>query len=165
MNGIMILTLVFAAGVCALAGLIIERKNREERVTISFKEAMNLVELPIITFTNNNVKLNFILDTGSNISHINSTVLDKLDYKVGKTKYNTTGFTGDSQKSTTCVMSLYHNGIEFKNTFAVSNLDAAFGAVKQQSGVTVHGILGSIFFAKYKYILDFDKLKAYPKNF
>ena len=41
-------------------------------VNMSFKEAMDLVELPVVTFYNGDKKLNFLLDTGSNMCVINS---------------------------------------------------------------------------------------------
>ena len=54
-----------------------------------------------------------------------------------------------------------------KKTFEVqlniNNMSEAFGFIKKESGVQIHGILGSLFFQKYKYILDFDSLKAYIK--
>ena len=46
--------------------------RQSKRVNMSFKEAMDLVELPVVTFLNGKEKLNFLLDTGSNISQINS---------------------------------------------------------------------------------------------
>jgi hypothetical protein len=39
----------------------------------------------------------------------------------------------------------------------------AFGHMKQDTGVTLHGIIGSKFFNKFKYVLDFDELIAYSK--
>ena len=40
----------------------------------------------------------------------------------------------------------------------------AFGNIKKETGVTIHGILGSDFFTRYKYVLDFDKLIFYKKS-
>ena len=55
--------------------------KQRKRVNMSFKEAMDLVELPVVTFYNGDKKLNFLLDTGSNISQINSSILPLLDHK------------------------------------------------------------------------------------
>ena len=41
---------------------------RKKSSEISFREAMDLAELPVITFYNGDKKINFLLDTGSNIS-------------------------------------------------------------------------------------------------
>ena len=40
----------------------------------------------------------------------------------------------------------------------------AFGHIKKDTGVTVHGIIGSLFFNEFKYVLDFDELIAYSKK-
>jgi hypothetical protein len=37
-------------------------------------------------------------------------------------------------------------------------------ALKEEYGVTVHGLLGTGFFTKYKYILDFNEMIAYSKS-
>ena len=50
-------------------------KQYKKKFNISFKEAMELVELPIITFYNKGQKLNFLLDTGSNDCIIDSSNL------------------------------------------------------------------------------------------
>ena len=52
-------------------------KNRSK---ISFMESMNLTDLPVITFTNNDTKLNFLLDTGSDSSYINNSILNNIQH-------------------------------------------------------------------------------------
>lgn len=59
----------------------VEDHKRNGEPHMSFKESMDLVELPIITFYNNGKKLNFLLDTGANNSIINKSVIKDLDYK------------------------------------------------------------------------------------
>ena len=58
-------------GVAALGSVVnIFMKNREApQESISIKKYMP-GDLPVITLTNNGVALNFLIDTGSNISHI-----------------------------------------------------------------------------------------------
>jgi hypothetical protein len=47
------------------------------------------------------------------------------------------------------------------NNFIVRDMADAFNEVKSNSGVTIHGILGSDFFQKYKYVINFNELVAY----
>ena len=61
-------------------------------------------------------------------------------------------------------MAVTYKSQKFIDRFYISDLDEAFGAIKAETGVQIHGILGSKFFAKYKYILDFDSLIAYSKK-
>jgi hypothetical protein len=139
------------------------KKKSKQICNISFKEAMDLTELPVVTFYNKGYKLNFLLDTGSNDSHINSSVLSNLSYRTSPVKRETTGMEGNRIQNDTCNMTISYKDRDFNTDFNVNDLDNAFSVVKQESGVQIHGILGSLFFQKYKYVLDFDTLIAYLK--
>ena len=149
-----------------IAGIIIAYNYYKPTgiTSIPFKESIDLINLPIVTFVNNNVKLHFLLDTGSDDSYINVDVLDKL---VIKKSYNVkrdivTG-NGSISSSQIVLMDISYKEQCFENTFIVSNMGEAFDAATGTSGIKIHGILGSIFFAKYKYVLDYMKLEAYSK--
>lgn len=137
--------------------------NKKNKSKISFKESMDLTELPVITFINNNVKLNFLLDTGSNNSFINKSILNMLDYKELNGASNIIGFDGNKIKNSICKMKIEYKDYIFDTTFNIADLDAPFNVIKQEDGVQLHGILGSLFFQKYKYVLDFQSLIAYMK--
>lgn len=139
--------------------------RQRKRVNMSFKEAMDLVELPVVTFYNGDKKLNFLLDTGSNISQINSSVLPLLDCKkVEVEDMDVTGIEGNKVSTEFCEMTITYKGQEFVGGFCILDLDDAFAIVKEESGVQIHGILGSLFFQKYKYVFDFENLIAYSKK-
>lgn len=149
-----------------IAGIIIAYNYYKPTgiTSIPFKESIDLINLPIVTFVNNNVKLHFLLDTGSDDSYINIDVLDKL---VVKKSYNVkrdivTG-NGSISSSQIVLMDISYKEQCFENAFIVSNMGEAFDAATGASGIKIHGILGSIFFAKYKYVLDYMKLEAYSK--
>ena len=130
---------------------------------ISFKEAMDLVELPVVTFYNGDTKLNFLLDTGSNVSYINSSIIPLLVHEKTDKEMNTIGIEGNKVSNQFCKMSVTYKNQVFEEEFSIADLDEAFGVVKQESGVQIHGILGSKFFERYKYVLDFKELTAYIK--
>lgn len=139
--------------------------RQRKRVNMSFKEAMDLVELPVVTFYNGDKKLNFLLDTGSNISQINSSILPLLDHKkVEKKDMDVIGIEGNKVNTEFCEMTITYKGQEFVGEFCIHDLDDAFAIVKEESGVQIHGILGSLFFQKYKYVFDFASLIAYTKK-
>lgn len=149
-----------------IAGIIIAYNYYKPTgiTSIPFKESIDLINLPIVTFVNNNVKLHFLLDTGSDDSYINIDVLDKL---VVKKSYNVkrdivTG-NGSISSSQIVLMDISYKEQCFENAFVVSDMGEAFDAATGASGIKIHGILGSIFFAKYKYVLDYMKLEAYSK--
>ena len=138
--------------------------KQKKRENMSFREAMDLVELPIVTFYNKDTKLNFLLDTGSDLSYINKSILPSLEYKEVNESRNIISAGGNSQSLGCCDMTVTYRNQKFIDRFYISDLDEAFGAIKAETGVQIHGILGSKFFAKYKYILDFESLIAYSKK-
>lgn len=154
--GVVILVLV----VVFIANTIDDVRKRNNS-KISFKEAMDLVELPVVTFYNGDKKLNFLLDTGSNVSYINSSIISLLDHEKTDKEMNTIGIEGNKVSNQFCKMSVTYKNQVFEEEFSIADLDEAFSVVKQESGVQIHGILGSKFFERYKYVLDFKELIAY----
>ena len=138
----------------------IRKRNNSK---ISFKEAMDLVELPVVTFYNGDTKSNFLLDTRSNVSYINSSIIPLLVHEKTDKEMNTIGIEGNKVSNQFCKMSVTYKNQVFEEEFSIADLDEAFGVVKQESGVQIHGILGSKFFERYKYVLDFKELTAYIK--
>ena len=139
-------------------------RRQKKKKTMSFREAMDLTELPIVTFYNNDKKLNFLLDTGSDLSYINKSLLPSLKYKEINESRNIISIGGNTQSLGCCDMTVTYKNQKFIDRFYISDLDEAFGVIKAETGVQIHGILGSKFFAKYKYILDFESLIAYSKK-
>ena len=156
--GVVILVLVIVFIINTIDDI---RKRNNSK--ISFKEAMDLVELPVVTFYNGDTKLNFLLDTGSNVSYINSSIIPLLVHEKTDKEMNTIGIEGNKVSNQFCKMSVTYKNQVFEEEFSIADLDEAFGVVKQESGVQIHGILGSKFFERYKYVLDFKELTAYIK--
>lgn len=154
--GMVILVLVIAF----IANTIDDVRKRNNS-KISFKEAMDLVELPVVTFHNGDKKLNFLLDTGSNVSYINSSIIPLLVHEKIDKEMDTIGIEGNKVSNQFCKMSVAYKNQVFEEEFSIAELDEAFSVVKQESGVQIHGILGSKFFERYKYVLDFKELIAY----
>lgn len=152
---ILIITTAIITGI--LAG--IKKKNSE----ISFREAMDLAELPIITFYNGDRKINFLLDTGSNISYLNKSIVSSLVVESTGEESNIIGIEGNKVNCKICKMIIRRKNQEFEEEFSIADLDKAFRIVKEESGVQIHGILGSRFFEKYKYVLDFKDYIAYVR--
>ena len=156
--GVVILVLVIVFIINTIDDI---RKRNNSK--ISFKEAMDLVELPVVTFYNGDTKLNFLLDTGSNVSYINSSIIPLLVHEKTDKEMNTIGIEGNKVSNQFCKMSVTYKNQVFEEEFSIADLDEAFSVVKQESGVQIHGILGSKFFERYKYVLDFKELTAYIK--
>lgn len=158
-----IIIVFLAVGMAALAVNYFEDRIKKNKKRISFRETMDLVELPIITFYINDNKLNFLLDTGSNLSFIDPKVVSLLgDSKAQKAETSVIGCGGNTETTNKHNVVLIHNGdlydVELNENPALTE---SFNAIKERDGVRIHGILGSLFFQKYKYILNFDELVAY----
>lgn len=160
---IICITISIVAFLIVNISFYVAQKDHIHKNTISFREAMDLVELPVITFYNNNRKLNFLLDTGSNISYINESLVSSLSYSKSDKTMSTMGIEANKVDAFFCIMDVTYKDKVFREEFAIRDLSAAFDTVKAESGVQIHGILGSLFFQKYKYILDFERLVAYTK--
>lgn len=156
--GVLLIVIVIAMIINA-----IEDNRKKNDSKISFRESMDLTELPVVTFYNGEKKLNFLLDTGSNVSHINSSVIHLLDHTKTDQKTDTIGMEGNKVSNDICKMTVYYRNQRFEEDFIISDLNDAFDIIKQEDGVQIHGILGSKFFEKYRYVLDFSELIAYIK--
>ncbi len=147
--------------ICTISNIFMNVRNQKPKDKMSFRETMDLCQLPLITFVNNKVKLNFLLDTGASLSIIDSNVLANLNYtkldKVG----DIYGMEGNRQDTSFILMSLNYKDKIYEDEFQVMDMSSPFGNLKADFGVNVHGVLSSTFFQKYQYVLDFKELVAY----
>lgn len=110
---------------------------------------------PIIKVNQGNTIFNFIIDTGSSISAIDKKYIpDLLALKLNKTT-EVIGIEGNPEK-----VSFYEIDFECNNHLYTHNVIAksfgnAFDPFLQEYNIVIHGMLGSDFFTKYKFIVDF----------
>lgn len=160
-TAIIVLILLFFLAILIMEWWHLYRNKQKERTKISFKEGLDLTELPIVTFYQGNKKLHFLLDTGSNISYINKDVLDTIEAEDLNSSSNTFGVEGSGIETRHYIIEIGYKDQLFKEEFGAVDLTSAFKAIERDSGIKLHGIIGNRFFEKYKYILDFKELIAY----
>lgn len=158
-----LLIILGGIGLALIVGYF-EDKIRMEKRKISLKESLDLAEIPIVTFIEGDTKLNFLLDTGSSDSHISTSAAKLCKASAVDTDYTfTTGSgSGNAGKVLNTILK-YKNESFTVNLYVSEGLDTSFEAVKSNCGVQLHGILGSDFLRKHKYIMDFAELIAYHK--
>lgn len=140
------------------------KKIDKEKSKISIKESLDLAQVPVVTFMEGDIKLNFLLDSGSSHSHICKGIVNSLIGTPINTDYTFTTATGEGNNSAKIDSVLTYKDKEFKiSLFVNETLDASFDSIKKECGVQIHGILGADFLKEHKYILDFVELVAYPK--
>ena len=155
----------FVLLICLIVFAVVYLTYEKKYNIISFKGGMDLAELPIITLYQDSKKYNFLLDTGSSCCMINESVLNTLKYQKNDKTFNVTGIEGIKvNECQTCDIKLYYDTKEYDANFIIKNMTDAFASIKNDTGVTLHGILGNDFFEKYKYVIDFKEYIAYCKK-
>lgn len=159
-----VLLTVCAAGIVLLLVREVQREHQRQELAkknMSFLESINLTGLPIITFHNGDRAVNMVLDTGSNVCLINQAALEELKHTIWEKHEGVVGVSGDTEGGLTVMLPLVYKDWEFEIECWSTDMQATIDSVKQEYGVTIHGILGTGFFMKYKYILDFNEMIAY----
>lgn len=160
-NVAIILCLLLLAIIFIMEYYRLFRNKRKEQTKISFKEGLDLTELPIVTFKQGENKLHFLLDTGSNISYINTEAMKDLEVEDLNASSSTVGVGGADMETKHYNIKIGYKDQEFIEEFGALDLSAAFSSIEAESGIKLHGILGNKFFERYKYVLDFRELIAY----
>ena len=159
---------IFVISVCVILIFnIVKDELKKEKTKISFKESLDLVELPIITFMNNDKKLNLLIDSGSDISYLCSKVISELNLTSEEEKVELNIITGIKSVDSICnkvKLNLSFKDNNFVEKFIIlPELDQQFDNIKKENGVKIDGVLGNSFLSKYKYIIDYKDLSVYMK--
>lgn len=161
--GLIISVVVILLLACSLLIYHVYSENKKNKTKMSFKESLDLVGLPVVTFYQGSNKFHFLLDSGASHSCISEDRLKEFEYTKHDIEGKIYGMEGNESNASIITMPLYYKNYEFTSEFLVFNLTQSFDNVKRDSGVTICGILGSDFFAKYKYVLDYKDNIAYTK--
>lgn len=132
--------------------------------SISFWETFKLTGLPIITLTQGNKNLNFIFDSGSDHNIIDQSILSSLDHQLLNVDGSVFGVNGKLDKTKVCSITLSHKDKEYPANYLVCDMSGSVKRLKDLYGVNVHGLIGTEFFHKYQYVLDFKELIAYSRS-
>lgn len=139
------------------------KKEAVKNTALSFRSAMELTSLPVVTFYSGKKKLNMLLDTGSTENIISKEHLESVYCTQTGERRPVFGKDGIITYDEVVNTTISYSGLKFDVDVLATDMKDAFDIIKKESGVTIHGILGSNFFTRYKYVLDFDKLMFYKK--
>lgn len=157
---IKVLSILILAGFAGYFGNKLSLVNKGQ---VSFREAYDLTGLPIVTFKQGKNKINLLVDTGSTKSVILPSLLETIkftDLNEGGTIF---GMEGNVINTSYVSIEFKLHKNDYSEKFQVVDMSSAFNAIKQDTGVTIHGILGNSFFENYGYVLDFKDFIAYSK--
>ena len=151
---------IFAAGLAYL----IYKEFSKPKDFMSFRESLDLADLPIVTFKQGENKLNFILDTGANKSVINKEDALTLKAEDLDTASKVIGIDGHVSHAPIKNIKFNYKNKQFEEEFQVLDISKTVKAYRTKKGVTIHGLIGNNFMQKYKYVLDFKEMIAYSKK-
>lgn len=160
LQGILIICIIVLA-----AFIVNGMEDHHKGDKMSFRESMDLTELPIVTFYQGKEKFNFLLDTGSNHSHISAEAAKRIKGTPMTGEVNVSGSGGSVSVNKAIQSELSYKDNNYNVVLLIGDhLNEAFKSMKETTGVSVHGIIGSTFLNENKYVLDFDELVAYTKE-
>ena len=159
----MIVNAIIILILATLAGYFGNKIPAANKSKVSFMEAYDLTGLPIVTFKQGKTKFNCLLDTGATKSVIVPTMLDILKYADTNNVGTIFGMEGNIIDTKYVNIDFKHKNKEYTEEFQVVDMSNAFDALKNDTGVTIHGIVGGSFFAKYGYVIDYKDFIAYSK--
>lgn len=136
-------------------------------LAVSFKQGFTSPNIPIVTFTQGDKELNFILDTGSDENVINKEALKEVEHtmiEIPEAEKKFINGLGGGQEAEMCSVSFGSNDGEYTETFLVVDLAGPFKSIRQDHCIPLHGMLGSNFLRKNNVTLDFKNLAAYSKG-
>lgn len=124
----------------------------------SLYHGLNQTKLPIIVVEIEDKHLCFILDTGSTCCLIDSNVVEYFkDIIAPIGDYCISGMDGTKHKVDVVILPFNFEGYTYKPKFCVQQLSDAFKEIEEDSGIQVHGLLGTDFLIENKWIIDFNK--------
>ena len=128
------------------------KKEAIKSTALSFRSAMELTDLPIVTFYSGKKKLNMLLDTGSTDNIISKEHLESVYFTQTGEKRPVFGKDGIITYDEVVNTTISYSGLKFDVTVLSTDMKEAFDIIKKESGVTIHGILGNNFLNKiHKY--------------
>lgn len=163
----MMLSAILAlAGVAAVASVVNLFDRKVKPIKTVPMEIQLPGNLPVMTLSSNDNALNFLLDSGSNISHICEEYYEALDAELlGTYEEGTVEGLGATNTGITICKAVLKDviGNEYNVNLSVSNqLSAVAKSIEMSTGVKIHGLLGTDFLKEYNYIIDFQALEVYP---
>lgn len=115
--------------------------------------------LPLIVTSGKLKNICFLIDTGST----HNTFFDfvyvhfKDEFKLFDSTYRTMGIDGHYTETPVIEATVNFEGVDYTSTFVVLDASEAIAQVQEETGVQIHGVLGTQFLMENRWIVDFKK--------
>lgn len=144
--------------------------NRNKTIScfsVSFKKGFISPNIPLATFQQGDKDITFLLDTGSENNITNAESLKQMEHTIlndGNTTHTLSGI-GGTEEVYKCKVPFNCDDENYEEEFLVSSsIDEALEMIKKEHGITINGILGSIFLREHNVVMDFKNLAAYSNK-
>ena len=137
---------------------------RRKGTILEFSDVYHTHKLPVVKLSFNNQKYNILIDTGADINILNKSVFDAIYGGTISTLHNgliTTA--GSDVVSEKAELSFKYINKVFTEEFVLLNLDKNFQSILEDKNMQLHGVLGSNFFEKHRWSVDFDNMVIWTK--
>lgn len=137
---------------------------RKKGERLEFRNDYHNHKLPVIKLNFNGEKYNFLIDTGADINILNKPVFDVIsngNIEVASNGLITTA--GSDVVSEKAVVSFKYGNKNFTEEFVLMDVTSSFQSIFNDKNMQLHGVLGSEFFKKHKWSVDFDNMVIWTK--
>ena len=138
--------------------------------TFSFPISYGLSKtgLPLIPLQVGEHTMLFLIDTGATHSIIDESILRELDssfvHKIPNKTIKISGIEGTEKQGIIYELSFKIDDQTYIQEFVTNSLIEASSEMMKNSGIQIHGILGTDFLFKNKWIIDFENLEIKQNN-
>lgn len=121
--------------------------------------------MPIIKVKIDKKEYKLMLDSGANINLLNASVYNALDSSniEKKASRGITSAAGELDLGFVANIEFKHKQKKFVESFEILDMEGPFSAIEAKDGVRIDGILGSTFFQKHRWTIDFENLVVWTK--
>lgn len=157
-----IIIMLTALGTIVAAFIITFLEDRffSKTIKIPFEGNVDPASFPVITLYNNGNPVSFLVDSGSNISHINSSELGWIKYEdIKDSNMSIVGMEGNEVIVERCTIELTCNGKTIVEEFAKTNLDSIRDTIMETRDIEIEGILGGTFLKKNNGVINYNDMR------
>lgn len=140
----------------AFVGALIANKITSKRDAKILKFNVADANTPILTVKQDDIELNFIIDTGSSVSAIDTSALNQICSQKLKKSTNVVGIEGTFMEVDCYEIPFSYNDYEYNHTFVAKDFTAAFTPLVDVIKKPIHGLIGSDFCDQHGFIIDFQ---------
>lgn len=157
-----IIIMLTALGTIVAAFIITFLEDRffSKTIKIPFEGNVDPASFPVITLYNNGNPVSFLVDSGSNISHINSSELSWIKHEdIKDSNMSVVGMEGNEVIVGRCTIELTCNGKTIVEEFAKTNLDSIRDTIMETRDIKIEGILGGTFLKKNNGVINYNDMR------